>query len=196
MRLMGNVAWAAAATPGRLGKPRFGLAFAVAAGAVIAFAGVGSTPAGAQPTEAQIIEALKAKRLTRCPHLDSGLGCGEAQVEKPSIDVEITFDFAAATLDAKAVSALVALAGMLGNPMLTEGRILVAGHSDAKGSASYNRRLSERRAGAVRRFLVEQFGLPAHKLVAVGFGKARLKNRSDPFAQENRRVQVVNMAAR
>ena len=37
------------------------------------------------------------------------------------------------------------------------------------------------------------FGLTAANLRTVGYGKSRLKNTSDPFAAENRRVEVVNM---
>ena len=58
----------------------------------------------------------------------------------------------------------------------------------------YNQDLSERRADAVKRFLSEKFGIEATKLISVGYGKNRLKNSSDPYAAENRRVQIVNLA--
>jgi flagellar motor protein MotB len=41
---------------------------------------------------------------------------------------------------------------------------------------------------------VEHYGIPAANLVAVGYGKTKLKNKDDPFGAENRRVRVVNMA--
>jgi outer membrane protein OmpA-like peptidoglycan-associated protein len=43
---------------------------------------------------------------------------------------------------------------------------------------------------------VQQFGVPVDALIAVGYGKTHLKNIADPFAGENRRVQVVNVSAR
>jgi outer membrane protein OmpA-like peptidoglycan-associated protein len=46
----------------------------------------------------------------------------------------------------------------------------------------------------VKQFLKDKYGIDATKLVTVGYGKAQLKNASDPFAAENRRVQLVNMA--
>jgi flagellar motor protein MotB len=49
----------------------------------------------------------------------------------------------------------------------------------------------DRRAEVVKRLLVEQFKFPADALVAVGFGKQRLKNAADPLAGENRRVEIV-----
>ena len=72
---------------------------------------------------------------------------------------------------------------------------LVAGHTDAKGSAAYNLGLSDARAKSAREFLIEKFHLDPKQLVAIGFGKEQLKNKDDPLAAENRRVQVVNMAS-
>ena len=70
---------------------------------------------------------------------------------------------------------------------------LVAGHTDGKGGDEYNQGLSERRAEAIKRYLVRKFGLAAENLVTAGYGKTQLKNSGNPFADENRRVQVVNM---
>ena len=72
---------------------------------------------------------------------------------------------------------------------------LVAGHTDAKGSDVYNLDLSDRRAKSVQNFLIEQFDIDPKQLVAIGFGEEQLKNKEDPRAAENRRVQVVNMAS-
>ena len=47
---------------------------------------------------------------------------------------------------------------------------------------------------SVAGFLVENFHIDPKQLVAVGFGEEKLKNSENPFAAENRRVQVVNMA--
>jgi flagellar motor protein MotB len=43
-------------------------------------------------------------------------------------------------------------------------------------------------------YLVDNFQLSASNLRAVGYGKSRLKNKADPTASENRRVEVVNLA--
>ena len=70
---------------------------------------------------------------------------------------------------------------------------LVAGHTDAKGSSEYNLSLSERRAQAIRQFLATGFEVSSSKLIAIGYGMEELKNRRDPYAGENRRVQIVNL---
>jgi outer membrane protein OmpA-like peptidoglycan-associated protein len=73
---------------------------------------------------------------------------------------------------------------------------MLGGHTDGKGSDAYNHDLSERRARAVKRFLIETYHVPAANLLAAGYGKEGYKNPADPLAAENRRVEVVNMAAK
>ena len=43
----------------------------------------------------------------------------------------------------------------------------------------------------MKRFLKQKFKIPDDTLVTVGYGKEQLKNTSDPFAAENRRVQIA-----
>jgi OOP family OmpA-OmpF porin len=50
--------------------------------------------------------------------------------------------------------------------------LLVNGHTDRLGTASYNQALSEQRANAVRTYLV-QSGIPAKDVRATGYGKTR-----------------------
>ena len=53
-------------------------------------------------------------------------------------------------------------------------------------------RAPERRADAVKQFLTERYGIEVGNLVTVGYGLKQLKDPANPFAAENRRVQVVN----
>ena len=68
--------------------------------------------------------------------------------------------------------------------------ITIAGHTDAFGSAAYNIDLSLKRALAVRAYLVQVHGIAGRRLVALGKGKSEPLNRANPYAPENRRVQV------
>ena len=63
------------------------------------------------------------------------------------------------------------------------------------GSVPYNQMLSEQRARAVQRYLIEYFGIAEARLVARGFGKTRLLDPARPEDGVNRRVQVVNLTA-
>ena len=67
--------------------------------------------------------------------------------------------------------------------------VRVEGHADASGAAAANVQLSQRRAEAVRDYLVE-LGADAGMITPVGVGAAAPKNSKDPFAPENRRVEI------
>jgi outer membrane protein OmpA-like peptidoglycan-associated protein len=67
--------------------------------------------------------------------------------------------------------------------------VRIEGHADASGAAAANVALSQRRAEAVKSFLVELGADPA-MLAPVGVGSNAPKNSKDPFAPENRRVEI------
>lgn len=70
------------------------------------------------------------------------------------------------------------------------GRVLrIEGHADATGTDEINQPLSQRRAEAVRDYLVKQ-GADPQMLQAVGMGSKALKVANDPAAAENRRVEI------
>jgi outer membrane protein OmpA-like peptidoglycan-associated protein len=113
--------------------------------------------------------------------------------DKPKIDLEINFDYNSADISAKSLPSVQALGRALSNPDLKGSTFVVAGHTDAAGGEAYNQDLSERRADSIKKYLVENFGIAGADLVTVGYGKTKLKNPSQPLAEVNRRVQVVNM---
>jgi outer membrane protein OmpA-like peptidoglycan-associated protein len=207
----------------KFAKSRVDLACAILA-CLILFAGTLAVLAE-EPTEDQIIEALQPKapngglgmarsvnnpkvveerrlvdslrtRSARSLTLAEREKVAELANDRPSIDIEINFDFDSADVGPKALRPLLTLGRALSSDRLKGSVFLINGHTDAKGSDQYNQSLSERRAEAVKRLLVEEFKLPADSLIAVGYGKAQLKNKNDPFAGENRRVQVVNTGMR
>jgi outer membrane protein OmpA-like peptidoglycan-associated protein len=172
-----------------------GATLASALGCAALFAPARLAFAEEKPTQQDILDALRAPHVTRCP--SSITGCGarteDSEARKPWIDVEIYFPSGSAVPDASARAALAALSEALGKPRMKNPVLSIAGHTDARGEADYNQSLSERRADAVKRLLVEAYKLPADTFVTVGYGKQRLKNVADPFAGENRRVEIVDM---
>ncbi len=114
--------------------------------------------------------------------------------DKPNIDLEITFDYNSADISAKSLPSVQALGKALTNPDLKGSTFVVAGHTDAAGGEGYNQELSERRADSIKRYLTDKFGIAGADLVTVGYGESKLKDPSQPLAEANRRVQVVNMA--
>ena len=115
-----------------------------------------------------------------------------ATEQMPSVELEVLFEYRSARLTPAAVKTLTPLGRALIDPRLVDDFFLIAGHTDAKGSADYNVRLSQQRADAVRDFLVKQFKVDPKRLVARGFGHRRLKDPENPFDDKNRRVQVIN----
>ncbi len=113
--------------------------------------------------------------------------------DKPKIDLEINFDYNSADISAKSLPSVQALGRALTSNDLKGSTFVVAGHTDAAGSEGYNQDLSERRADSIKRYLVDKYGINGTDLVTVGYGKSKLKDPSQPLAEVNRRVQVVNM---
>jgi outer membrane protein OmpA-like peptidoglycan-associated protein len=115
--------------------------------------------------------------------------------ERLRVGADVLFDFDRAELRPEADAALAQVAARIG---AAKKAVLIEGHTDAKGTESYNQTLSERRAGAVRVALVGR-GLPAEWLRTRGLGKSypvapnqRADGSDDPDGrQKNRRVEVV-----
>jgi outer membrane protein OmpA-like peptidoglycan-associated protein len=116
--------------------------------------------------------------------------------KRPKVDLEINFDYDSAALTPRTEPQLNNLGKALTSSELAGSVFMLGGHTDAKGSDEYNQTLSERRAETVKRFLIERYRVPAANLVSAGYGKKGLKNAADPYAAENRRVEIVNMAGR
>lgn len=72
-------------------------------------------------------------------------------------------------------------------------QFLLAGHTDSKGSDEYNKALSMRRAAAVKKYLVEKFGIAAQLMTPRGYGETQpvATNDTDEGRQRNRRVEVI-----
>lgn len=70
--------------------------------------------------------------------------------------------------------------------------LIVEGHTDSQGSDAYNQGLSQRRADAVREYLVQK-GYPADRIQARGKGEGSpmAKNSSAEGRANNRRVEIV-----
>jgi outer membrane protein OmpA-like peptidoglycan-associated protein len=71
-------------------------------------------------------------------------------------------------------------------------QIVVEGHTDSQGTASYNQELSQRRAQSVRDYLVAR-GIASDRVTAQGFGLTRpiADNESAEGRANNRRVEIV-----
>jgi outer membrane protein OmpA-like peptidoglycan-associated protein len=155
--------------------------------------GAGSAPAAAPAARnKQLLDALE-NRGTRAFSAKERTDLAVASQDKPSVDLMVYFDFNSASITDQAKPTLATLGRALASDELRGSSFMIAGHTDAKGKAAYNQALSERRANAVRDYLVKEFNLEPRRLVSVGYGRERLKDAQHPYAAENRRVQIVNL---
>ena len=71
----------------------------------------------------------------------------------------------------------------------------IEGHTDSDGEEAFNQDLSERRAAAVKDYLVSTFGIEEQRLETAGFGESMpvADNDTPEGKQENRRVELVRL---
>jgi len=142
--------------------------------------GIAGARAGITATVQELHQAIQA------------LGAKESALEVTvSLPADVLFDFDKAEIRPDAAAALAQLATVIrGYPA---GRAEIQGHTDAKGNAAYNQLLSQRRAEAVKHWLVEREKIAAGHLATRGFGKSRpvADNDTEAGRQKNRRVEVV-----
>lgn len=112
---------------------------------------------------------------------------------KPRIDLEINFDVNSADITESTRPVVTALGRALQNDDLKGATFVIAGHTDRSGSASYNKRLSQKRAESIKQFLIDNYNMSSEQLIVVGYGQDRPKNKSNPYAAENRRAEIVNV---
>ena len=157
--------------------------------------GLTTSPADAARAadETRFLDALR-NRPTRSLSTEERDQIASIASSKPKIDLEINFEFNSAVIGSKAMPQVTELGTALTSTDLKGRTFILAGFTDGKGSETYNQGLSERRADAVKQFLSEKYGIEAGSLVTVGYGLTHLKDPANPFAAENRRVQVTNTA--
>lgn len=108
-------------------------------------------------------------------------------------DVNFAFNSDQLSLDAK--RQLNKVVSVMTDPVSTGERYSVEGNTDRTGSDAYNRRLSLRRARAVKFYLVAQ-GVESWRLQAIGNGYHNLLDPQHPEDGVNRRVDLINVKRR
>jgi outer membrane protein OmpA-like peptidoglycan-associated protein len=111
------------------------------------------------------------------------------KAKKITIDQKIHFDFDKATIKKESYGILDDVASVLkSNPQIK--KVRVEGHTDSIGSDTYNQKLSEKRANAVKDYLVGK-GIEASRLEAVGYGESRpiADNKTAAGRAQNRRTE-------
>lgn len=103
------------------------------------------------------------------------------------VNVRVEFEFDSSALSATQKPKLDQLCAAMEPSNIDLFRI--AGHTDTSGTETYNETLSLLRAEEVKRYFIDECGMAASRLEAIGLGERFLHNSDDPKAGENRRVE-------
>lgn len=114
-----------------------------------------------------------ADHLDECPDTKAGAkvdekGCYVFLTETHEFDLNVTFAISSANINHESKGDIEELAKFLNEYPNTNATI--EGHSDNTGAAAFNKQLSQKRADAVKQSLVDEFGISADRLTAVGYG--------------------------
>lgn len=111
-------------------------------------------------------------------------------IEKGRQTLNVEFDFDKSTIKKGYYQDIDNLAQVMKDyPDLS---VVIEGHTDSVGTAAYNKKLSQERADAVKKYMVEK-GIDANRLKAQGFGKDKpiASNETNEGRQQNRRVEAA-----
>ena len=128
----------------------------------------------------------QAKDLSKIPGVKAERIGDEIKVTWESA---ILFDFASSSLKTESQTNLKQMCDVLNDYPETE--LVVSGHTDSKGSDSYNETLSKRRADAVGEFLIYH-QVAQNRVKTMGYGENRpvAPNDTDDGRAQNRRVEI------
>lgn len=130
----------------------------------------------------------------QCPGTPTGTevdadGC-PVEKDSPIVLKGVTFEFNEATLTAQAENRLDNVVNALQEA--SEIQVRIEGHTDSKGSAAYNRELSQERADSVKRYLVEH-GIAPDRLTTKGFGESQpVAPNTNPDGSDNPEGRAKN----
>lgn len=110
-----------------------------------------------------------------------------ASMTDPVLIRNVFYEFDSAELTEGSATSLDSLTTLLKeNPSVT---IELSSHCDYRGAEEYNQRLSQKRAESVVNYLVSK-GLPAERMIPVGYGESRPKIVTRRIAEQNPFLQI------
>lgn len=112
--------------------------------------------------------------------------------ELASVGLPIKFGYNSDNILEESIPFLEEIGKMLTLDDYINKRLVIEGHTDAAGSDTYNLALSQRRASAVKQYLVKTYTIAATRLQAKGMGESKPLPEYAPEDEANRRVQFYS----
>lgn len=175
-------------------------------GAVFSFGGKKAAPAAAAAVAPAIIAAAPAdddkdgvlNGADKCPGTPTNLvvdanGCPKVLTETVNKEIRVLFDTNKSVVKPEYNGDIEAVAKLLKD--YPTAKVEIQGHTDSRGSADLNDKLSQERADAVAGVLVKSFGIAADRVTAKGYGASQpvADNKTAEGQAKNRRV-IANAA--
>lgn len=134
--------------------------------------------------------------MDQCPDTAAGVlvdekGCPQLLTKTIQKSLYVEFDLNKTIVKRTSYSEIEEFANYLKQYVNSE--LVLEGHTDSSGSDNYNMRLSEARAAAVKRVLVEQYAIDANRIDTVGMGETQpiADNSTVDGRAQNRRVEAI-----
>ena len=115
-------------------------------------------------------------------------------LKRASVVIPVLFGSNSAVILPQYHADLDKLGAQLTAPHYLEYRVQIEGHTDNRGSALYNQRLSEKRAQSVQQYLVQRFTIESERLPIKGYGPSKpiASNNTAEGRWQNRRIEIAN----
>jgi len=142
--------------------------------------------------------------LDKCPGTPAGVavdkdGCPKKEevvakpviIEKGRQTLNVKFDFDKSTIKKGYYKDINDLAKVM--KTYPDLKVVIEGHTDNVGDAAYNKKLSRKRADAVKKYMVKKAGINAKRVTAKGFGEDKpiASNKTKKGRLKNRRVEAA-----
>ncbi len=128
----------------------------------------------------------------KCPTVagvKENAGCPEIQTKMNELAKRIYFKSGATTIEGVALKPLDEVAAILAKYPAT--KLIIEGHTDNVGNAANNKKLSQKRADAIKAYFIKK-GIIADRLEAAGYGSEKpiADNKKEAGRTQNRRVEL------
>lgn len=115
-------------------------------------------------------------------------------LRRASVVIPVLFETNSAVILPQYHTDLDKLGAQLTAPHHLEYRVQIEGHTDNRGSLSYNQKLSEKRAQSVQQYLTQRFAIDPERLPIKGYGPSKpiTSNNTAEGRWQNRRIEIAN----